>query len=195
MTDSRRAELDALYLGGVVRLDGPVRLVPYDAAWPDRYEREAARIRASLGDRVLDLEHVGSTSVPGLLAKPIIDVVLAVPDSADEAAYVDDLERAGYRLVIREPAWHAHRVLKGPDTDINLHVFTVGSTEIGRLIAFRDRLRTHADERAIYAAAKRDLAARTWAYLQDYADAKSVVVEAILARGLADDGSRPRSPG
>jgi GrpB-like predicted nucleotidyltransferase (UPF0157 family) len=195
MSDPRQAELDATRVGGATRLDGPVRLAPYDLDWPDHYEREAARIRASLGERVLGLDHVGSTSVPGLLAKPVIDIVLAVADSADEPAYVDDLEGAGYRLVIREPAWHEHRVLKGPDADINLHVFTLASTEIQRMIAFRDRLRTHADERALYATVKRDLAKRTWAFVQDFADAKSDVVEAILARGLRDDGSRPRSTG
>jgi GrpB-like predicted nucleotidyltransferase (UPF0157 family) len=157
------------------------------SAWPGLFEREAARIRALLGEQALGLEHVGSTSVPGLLAKPIIDIVLAVRDSADESAYVPALEAVGYRLVIREPGWHEHRVLKGPDTNINLHVFTHGSSEIGRMVAFRDRLRAHEDERAAYAAVKQELAARSWAFVQDYADAKSSIVEAIVARALADE--------
>jgi GrpB-like predicted nucleotidyltransferase (UPF0157 family) len=191
MSEQRQAELDAISLGGADRHEGPVRLVPFDPAWPSLFEREAARIRAVLGDRILALEHVGSTSVPGLIAKPIIDIVLAVSDSANEPAYVPDLEAAGYRLVIREPAWHEHRMLKGPDTDVHLHVFTVGSIEIRRMTAFRDRLRAHGDERAAYAAEKRVLAARTWAYVQDYADAKATIVEAILARGDIDDPAAP----
>ena len=92
--------------------------------------------------RVLRLEHVGSTSIPGLAAKPIIDIVLVVADSADEAAYVPALEAAGYVLRIREPGWFEHRVLNGPDTKVNLHVFSDGCPEIGRMLAFRDRLRT-----------------------------------------------------
>src|SRR6185503_17471334 len=97
------------------------------------------RIRALLGEHVLRLEHVGSTSVAGLAAKPIVDIVLAVADSADEPAYVPALERGGCRLVIREPTWHEHRVCKGPDTDVNLHVSTAGSPEVTRMTAFRDR--------------------------------------------------------
>jgi GrpB-like predicted nucleotidyltransferase (UPF0157 family) len=104
------------------RLDGPVLLVDYDPGWLGRFEREADRVRRALGDRVLLLEHIGSTSVPGLAAKPIIDILLVVADPADERAYVPDLERAGHRLRIREPDWHEHRLLKGPDTDLNLHV-------------------------------------------------------------------------
>ena len=105
-----------------LELNGPVRLESYDAQWPRLYEREAARIRSVLGDRVLLLEHVGSTSVPGLAAKPVIDILIVVADHAEEAAYIPSLERAGYRLVARHPGWYQHRMLKGPDTDINLHV-------------------------------------------------------------------------
>jgi GrpB-like predicted nucleotidyltransferase (UPF0157 family) len=190
MDDQRRSELDAVTIGGSRRHDGPVHLAPYDPAWPVLYEREASRIRAALGDRVRLLEHVGSTSVPDLAAKPIIDIVLAVPDSADEPAYVPALEAAGYRLRIREPGWHEHRLFKGPDTNVNLHTFTTGSIEIRRMVAFRDRLRTHDVERSAYEAAKRELAARTWAYVQDYADAKGSVVEPIIARALAGDAAR-----
>ena len=163
-------------------LDGPVTLHEYDPAWPDLYAREAERIRGALGDRVLLLEHVGSTSVPGLVAKPRIDILLAVADSADEPAYVPALERAGYAVRIREPDWHEHRLLRGPDTAINLHVFAADSSEIERTIGFRDRLRDHPDERERYAAAKRELAARHWHLMQDYADAKTDVIAAILGR-------------
>jgi GrpB-like predicted nucleotidyltransferase (UPF0157 family) len=164
------------------RLDGPVRLVDYDPAWPALYAREAARLRRALGNRALLVEHVGSTSVPGLAAKPIVDVLLAVADSADEAAYLPALEAAGYTLRIREPDWHEHRLLKGPDTDVNLHVFSAGATEVERMLLFRDRLRAVDEDRERYVAAKRALADRRWEHVQQYADAKTPVVEEIIAR-------------
>lgn len=174
--------IERVTIGAPARLDGRVTLVDYDPAWPLVFAREADRIRDVLGDRVLLLEHVGSTSVPGLLAKPIIDMVLAVADSADEAAYVEPLEAAGYVLRIREPDWHEHRLLKGPDTDVNLHVYTAGSGEIERNLLFRDRLRVDREDRDLYARTKRELAARTWKYVQNYADAKSEIIEEILLR-------------
>jgi len=187
---SREDELQAVTIGAPNRVDGPIVLAEYDPAWAVLYEREAERVHATLGSRVRLLEHAGSTSVPGLAAKPIIDMVLAVADSADEAAYVPQLESAGYVLRIREPDWHEHRLFKGPETNINLHTFSDGSSEISRMLAFRDRLRTHDDERDLYLATKRELAARHWTYVQDYADAKGEVVEGIIALALADD-ARP----
>jgi GrpB-like predicted nucleotidyltransferase (UPF0157 family) len=163
----------------------PIVLADYDPNWPKLYEREERRIRAILGDRVVRVDHIGSTSVPGLAAKPIIDIVLAVADSADEAAYGPDLEAAGYMLRIREQDWHEHRLFKGPDTDINLHVFSSESAQIERHLRFRDWLRTHPEDRDLYLRTKRELAARRWKYTQYYADAKSQVVEEILTRALA----------
>lgn len=190
---SRDDYMSSVTIGPRRRVDGPVYLADYDPDWPVLYEREAARVRELLGDRVRLLEHVGSTSVPGLSAKPIIDMLLAVADSADEPAYVPSMEAGGYAVRIREPDWHEHRVFKGPDTDINLHTFSEGSSEIARMLAFRDRLRTHDDERERYLATKRELAARHWVYIQDYADAKGEVVEGIISRALADgDDGDPR---
>jgi GrpB-like predicted nucleotidyltransferase (UPF0157 family) len=120
--------------------------------------------------------------VPGLAAKPRIDVLLAVADSADEPSYVPALEEAGFVLRFRERDWHEHRLLRRADEDVNVHVFTVGSPEIERMLRFRDHLRAHDDERDLYERTKRDLAARGWRYTQEYADAKSEVVEAILSR-------------
>ena len=170
--------------GARPRLDGPVVLVPYDPTWPGAYQRVAGRVRAALGGRVAALEHVGSTSVPGLPAKPVIDVLLAVPDPSDEAAYAPPLREAGFRFVLRELDWHAHRLFKGVDPAVNLHVFPPGAAEVARMLAFRDHLRRHPADCALYEKTKRELAARTWAYVQDYADAKGEVVEAILARAL-----------
>jgi GrpB-like predicted nucleotidyltransferase (UPF0157 family) len=120
--------------------------------------------------------------VLGLMAKPIIDILLVVSDSADEPSYVPALEAAGYVLRIREPDWHQHRLFKGPDININLHVFTQGSGEIQRTLLLRDWLRTNEADRELYARTKRELAGKRWKYVQNYADAKSEVVEAILAR-------------
>jgi len=180
--------MHSVTIGERRRVDGPIYLADYDPAWPDLYQREAARIRGLLGERALLLEHCGSTSVPGLAAKPIIDIVLGVADPADESAYVPAMEAGGYVLRIREPDWLEHRVFKGPDTDVNLHVFAADSPEIVRMLAFRDRLRSNDDERARYQATKRELAAGEWTYVQDYADAKGEVVEEIIARALAGEG-------
>jgi GrpB-like predicted nucleotidyltransferase (UPF0157 family) len=182
--------LQAVTVGERKTHDAPITLVDYDPAWPDLFEREARRIRAALGDQVMRLEHTGSTSVPGLAAKPVIDITLIVPDSADEAAYVPQLEAEGYVLRIREPDWHQHRVLKGPDTDVNLHVFSVGTVELERMVGFRDWLRTHDEDRALYERTKRELAARTWRHVQHYADAKTAVVEEIMARAGLPPGMR-----
>src|SRR6266516_3108295 len=160
--------------------DAPITLVEYDPAWTKLLVREATRIKAALGERAIVVEHVGSTSVPGLIAKPIIDILLVVADSADEPSYVPALEAAGYVLRIREPDWHQHRLFKGPDTNINLHVFTQGSEEIQRTLLLRDWLRTNEADRELYARTKRSLARRKWKYVQNYADAKSEVVKAIL---------------
>ena len=172
----------AVRVGATPPLNGPITLAEYDPAWPRLFEREAERIRAALGDRALLLEHVGSTSVPGLAAKPRIDILLVVPNSADEPAYVPPLEAAGYVLRIREPDWYEHRVFKGPDIDVNLHVFSQGCPEIGRMLLFRDWLRGNAADRELYQRTKRELARKEWKYVQSYADAKTDVVEEILAR-------------
>jgi GrpB-like predicted nucleotidyltransferase (UPF0157 family) len=184
---SEESYLRAVTIGEPSRADGPIHLADYDPAWPVLYEHEAMCIRAALGDRVRILEHAGSTSVPGLAAKPIIDIVLGVADPVDEDRYVSDLETAGYALHIREPDFEEHRMFKGKDPAANLHVFAADSPEIVRMLAFRDRLRTHDDERRLYEATKRELAARHWRFVQEYADAKTQVVEAIIARALADE--------
>ncbi|WP_312878236.1 GrpB family protein [Lentzea indica] len=162
-----------------------ITLEDYNPAWPDWYAREEARIRGALGPAVVRLEHVGSTSVPGLAAKPLIDVLLVVPDSDDEDAYVPALVEAGYYLRLREPGWYRHRLLKDSDPEVNLHVFSPACEEVDRMLVFRDRLRERADERAEYEAVKRELAARAWDRVQDYADEKTRVVERIILRALS----------
>jgi GrpB-like predicted nucleotidyltransferase (UPF0157 family) len=163
-------------------LAGPVVLVESQTSWAEQGAAETSCVRGALGDVALQVEHVGSTSIPGLLAKPILDIVLVVADPDEESSYVPALERAGYVLHVREPWWHRHRMLKGVDPAVNLHVFSPTCAEPTRMIVFRDRLLADEEDRERYAATKRDLAARTWRYTQHYADAKSAVVEEILAR-------------
>lgn len=177
-------ELQKHTVGQLVPHDAPIVLAPYDPEWPRLFAREAERIRAVLDDRALRVEHVGSTSVPGLAAKPIIDILLVVPDSADEPSYVPAMEAAGYVLRIREPDWFEHRLFKGPDTNINLHVFGAGAAEIDRMLRFRDRLRDSDTDREYYARTKRELAQRTWRHVQHYADAKTAVVQKIMSRAM-----------
>ena len=185
MSSEREQELRAVTIGEPRRVDGPVELVEYDPAWPGLFEREAKRIRGALGESARLLEHVGSTSVPGLAAKPIVDIVLAVPDSSQEPRYMPALEAAGYVLRIREPEWYEHRVFRGPDTNVNLHVFSDGCEEIDRMLAFRDHLRSNEADCRLYEQTKRDLAAGEWTFIQDYADAKTAVVEEIVGRAGA----------
>lgn len=182
-------EVQRSRLDKVTPHNAPITLADYDPDWPVLFAREAARIRAALGARAVQVEHVGSTSVPGLAAKPIIDILLTVPDSSDEPAYVPALEAAGYVLRIREPDWFEHRLFKGPDTDINLHVFTAGDAEVDRMLLFRDWLRANDADRDAYLQVKRDLAQRTWRHVQHYADAKTAMVERIIARA-----TRPHPP-
>jgi GrpB-like predicted nucleotidyltransferase (UPF0157 family) len=175
-------EIRAITIGELEPSLGPILIADYDPQWPEVFRREAGRIRAALGTRAIRVEHVGSTSVPGLIAKPIIDILLVVTDSANEDAYAKPLENAGYVLRIREADWHQHRMFKGPDTDINLHVFSLGCPEIDRTLVFRDWLRVSVADRELYASTKRALARKTWKYVQNYADAKTEVVEQILSR-------------
>jgi GrpB-like predicted nucleotidyltransferase (UPF0157 family) len=187
-TSGRTATSEEYLLGVTVGerepLNGSIYLAPYDPGWTAQFSLQADGIREALAEKVLRLEHVGSTAVPGLSAKPIIDMVLAVLNSADESSYVPPLEKQGFVLRIREPDWFEHRLLKAPHIEGNLHVFSIGCEEIDRMVTFRDWLRTHDEDRRRYEAAKRELAARTWRHVQNYADAKSEIVQEILACAL-----------
>jgi GrpB-like predicted nucleotidyltransferase (UPF0157 family) len=174
--------LEAVTIGEPTRVDGRVELVDYDPMWPELYRREEQRIRTALAEHAVLVEHAGSTAVPGLAAKPIVDIVLAVPDSTDEDAYVPALERAGYVLRIREPDWFEHRLFKRREPAVNLHVFSAGCEEIDRMLAFRDHLLADEPDRELYERTKRELAAREWAFVQHYADAKTEVVRQIMRR-------------
>jgi GrpB-like predicted nucleotidyltransferase (UPF0157 family) len=161
-----------------------VVLVPHDPRWCKQFSVEKDKIRAALGESVIDVEHVGSTAVPDLEAKPVIDIHITVHDSSDEASYLLQLIDAAYVLVHREPNWFEHRMLRGRDPRVNLHVFSQGCPEVDRCCLFRDWLCVCPEDRALYAAAKRKLARHAWQDVNDYAIAKRHIVETIMKRAL-----------
>ena len=163
----------------------------YDPAWAQQFAKVGSVLREALGPVVVGVEHVGSTSVAGLPAKPIIDVDLLVPDSAGEADYVAALEGHGYRLVLREPWWYGHRMLISAAEDVHLHVWPRSAPEPIRHLLFRDWLRSHPDDRDLYASTKRRLAQDTADRPGDYSLAKSDVIDAIFARIFAANDQDP----
>lgn len=178
--DHIEARLWEVLIGGI---EAPnIVVVDYDPTWPKRFRREEERIRASLGGTVRGIEHIGSTSVPGLAAKPIVDILLVVEDSGDEASYAPALERAGYILRVREKDFHEHRMFRTAAKDVHVHVYSPDSPEIGRYLLLRDRLRANKEDRELYARTKRELAERDWPSMQHYVEAKTEIIEAILVR-------------
>ncbi len=171
-------------LGGAERRE--VIIVEYEPEWPRKFEVHAERIAGALGVAALRIEHVGSTAVPGLAAKPVIDILVVVEDSSDESSYLPRLKAAGYELRVREPDWNEHRMFRTPERDAHVHVYSDGCAEVGRVLAFRDRLRRSAEDRCRYERVKRELAAREWPDMNAYAEAKTEVVESILAAARAD---------
>lgn len=168
-----------------------VRVVAADPAWPAWFEELAAAVRGALGGRALVIEHVGSTAVPDLPAKPIIDVDLVVADPADEAAYVPALEALGFVLRVREPWWFEHRLLRGSAPASHVHVFGPDSPEVVRHRIFRDWLRNNPVERERYAAAKLAASAASSAageHGMQYNARKEQVVREIYARAFAAAG-------
>ncbi|GAA4688062.1 GrpB family protein [Nocardioides nanhaiensis] len=154
-------------------------LVDHDPAWPQRYAVFAQRIREAVGDVAVDVEHIGSTSVPGLAAKPIIDVLVTVPDITAEEDYLEPLVAAGFPLRVREPG---HRLVRTPERDANIHVVEVGAQAAEDYLLLRDQLRADPEDRQLYEDTKRELVKRDWPDTNAYADAKTEVVEAIKER-------------
>ena len=183
------ARLDRVLVGG--REMRAIVLVEPDPTWPRRYEAERVRIAAALGDRAERIEHIGSTAVPGLAAKPIVDVLVAAGRLIEEEL-VPPLERAGYILRVREAG---HLMLRTAALDVHVHIWPAGSPEIASHLALRDRLRTSAEDRAAYERLKRELAAREWDDVNHYADAKAPLIREILARAHQAGASEARERG
>ena len=169
-------------IGGIEKRE--ILIVDYDPLWPERFQKHAAIIALALGQNVLAIEHIGSTSVPGLAAKPIIDIDVLVEDSSNETAYLPALLAAGYVLRVREPNWHEHRMFRTPELDVHIHIFSIHCVEVARQLAFRDWLRRRPEDRLRYETLKRKLAKEDWSDMNAYARAKSELVEQIIARAL-----------
>jgi GrpB-like predicted nucleotidyltransferase (UPF0157 family) len=165
-----------------------VEIVDYDPDWPKEFERHRRIIARALGNTAQRIEHIGSTSVPGLAAKPIVDILVVVEDSTEESAYLPQLEAAGYELRVREPQWHEHRMFRTPERDVHIHFYSAGCAEIQRNLIFRDRLRQNTADRLRYEQIKRELATRDWSDVNDYATAKTDVIESIIAAAESDSG-------
>jgi GrpB-like predicted nucleotidyltransferase (UPF0157 family) len=177
MAEDGDDELHTVLIGG--REPVFVELAGHDPAWAVRFETERTRIRAALGSQALCVEHIGSTAVPGIAAKPIVDILVELDDPDDEGAYVRRMEAAGYVLRVREPR---HRMFRTPERDVHVHVWPAGSDEADEYLLLRDRLRAHEGDRRLYEDAKRALAGRRWRDMNDYAEAKSTVIAEIKAR-------------
>jgi GrpB-like predicted nucleotidyltransferase (UPF0157 family) len=171
-----RAQLERVLVGGLEQR--PVVVVDYDPDWPARFELERERIRRALGPFARRIEHVGSTAVPGLAAKPIVDLAVGVDDPPDESIRAA-MEAAGYELRVDEPG---HRMFRTPERDVQVHVWPDSDPEIDRHLCFRDRLREDSEDRVAYAQLKLELAAREWEDVNEYAQAKSDLIDAIIAR-------------
>lgn len=160
----------------------PVVIAEYDPAWATRFANERDHIRLAMGATALEIDHIGSTSVPGLAAKPIVDILVVVADVDDDGVLRLAMENAGYELRVREPG---HRMFRTPERDVHVHVWRINCDEAAKYLLFRDWLRVSGDDRARYEARKRELAQQDWEDMNDYAVAKTDVVKAILGRARA----------
>jgi GrpB-like predicted nucleotidyltransferase (UPF0157 family) len=176
----RDAYLDSVLIGG--REPVAIVVVDPDPEWSARFASLRDRLGAALGPVALAVEHIGSTSVPGLAAKPIIDVLVTVGDIENESAYLPALEGAGFGLRVREPG---HRMFRTPGRDVHVHIYEAGHQAITDYLDLRDWLRVDRADRDLYAATKRALARRSWSDMNHYADAKTGVIQEVLHRARA----------
>jgi GrpB-like predicted nucleotidyltransferase (UPF0157 family) len=166
-------------IGGVEKRE--VVLSPYRAKWPSIFEQHRKTIVAALGRTALSIEHIGSTAVPGLSAKPIIDILVVVPNPADEASYLRPLEECGYELRVREPEFEEHRMFRTAKRDVHIHILSKDSPEVDRYLAFRNHLRNNDQDRMRYEELKKRLVERDWESMNAYADAKTAFIETAIA--------------
>jgi GrpB-like predicted nucleotidyltransferase (UPF0157 family) len=168
---------DAVFIGGPEKRE--IVIEEYDPAWAARFEQVQASLAEALGPKALAIEHFGSTAVPGLGAKGIVDVLVGVQDVDDEAAFGPELEAHGFAIRVRQPG---HRMYRTPELDVHVHVFTDGSESARIRLLFRDWLRHSSGDRRLYEQTKRELARQNWEATNDYSDAKGAVVAEILGR-------------
>lgn len=178
MPDGEKDDWETGLIGGPEKR--VIEIVSYDPDWPRQFQRHAARIVEALGDMAWRIEHIGSTSVAGLGAKPIIDILVVVDNPANEGLYLPRMLAAGYELRVREPDFEEHRMFRTPERDVHMHFYPAGSGEIDRYLAFRDFLRADPDCRERYEALKRKLSAADWADMNEYANAKTDFIEGVI---------------
>ena len=184
MRTPRRPDVTTLELvGGAEALE--LALHSYDKRWASRYLEHQRRISDAVTTGKIGIEHIGSTSVPGLAAKPIIDIVVTVDDITAEEDYLDALVDAGYELRVREPR---HRLVRTPARDVHVHLFEHDDPAVDEYLLLRDHLRSDATDRALYEDTKRRLLGKRWDDMNDYADAKTDVIMAIKERARAARG-------
>lgn len=188
MDQARDTELDTSLIGG--REHRAIVIVDYDDTWPLKAASMAHKIQDSLGPAALSVEHIGSTSVPGLAAKPVIDILLVVADVNDEQSYLVPMESIALRLRVRE---HDHRLLRTAELDFHVHVLPPETADQIDYLDLRDWLRVSAADRALYESTKRTLAANTWSDMNHYADAKSAVIQQILTHARNWRAGQPTS--
>jgi GrpB-like predicted nucleotidyltransferase (UPF0157 family) len=167
----------------------PVVIVDYDPRWPAMYQEEKDRVLGAIGHLVVAIEHIGSTAVPGLGAKPIIDIMTAVPSLADAPACVEPLERIGYEYIPEyEADFPERRYFRKRPVRVDTHHLHMVEQDSGfweRHILFRDDLRVHPETAHEYERLKRELAAQFGSDRDGYTDAKTSFIESVVAQARA----------
>jgi GrpB-like predicted nucleotidyltransferase (UPF0157 family) len=177
----RRPDVEEVeFVGGTEKRH--LEVVPYNDEWSAIFAIHRDRLRAALHAVDVDIEHIGSTSVPGLAAKPIIDIVVAVDDITAEEDYLDPILEAGYLLRVREPG---HRLVRTPSRDVHVHIYEKDDEAVTRYLLFRNRLRTDSGDRDLYSSTKRALITQGFDDMNAYSDAKTDVIAAIMARAVS----------
>ena len=180
---------------GMVGLErGAVELVPYDDAWKREFETEAERLRSALDERIVALEHVGSTAVEGLAAKPIVDILVVVDDPDDKQRWIDRLEALEYAFRPNDPVADRRFFAKGPEDDRTHYLSVTGrgsDTHVEQLL-FRDYLRQNPETAAEYERLKRALADRFPDDRSAYTERKSRFVRRVLRDARAEADARER---
>jgi len=183
MSDTQKDDWEIGLIGGPEKR--VIEIVSYNPDWPRQFQRHAARIAETLGDTARQIEHIGSTSVEGLGAKPIIDILVVMDDPANEDLYLPQMLAAGYELRVREPDFEEHRMFRTPERDVHVHFYPAGSGEIDRYLAFRDFLRANPDCGERYEALKRKLSAADWADMNEYANAKTDFIKGVIRADIS----------
>ena len=159
-----------------------IKIVPYDKNWPLRYKTEKKKIEKAIASQEHHIEHVGSTSIEGLPAKPIIDIQVSIQDPNDESSFVPALEEQGYILRVRE---EGHRMMRTSKLDVHIHICQIGSDWERRHLLFRDWLRHNETDRKAYGDLKEKLSKQSWETMNHYADAKGDLIQEITKRAEA----------